>query len=166
VQDPNALAAENAIATLPAPGIGPRVVVAIQQLVTPEDYVATAVLPDPQARIAVMQRDGFRGGVHVSYASGPDNYGVSILRFRDPAAAVDYLRAHLTDACTLAVQMVPVDGLDGVAFLRSDNLARAVFVTGDTEVGLDICTCVEVTDRMSLAARWARAVATQLSSKT
>jgi hypothetical protein len=110
-----------------------------------------------------MNRDGFTGGVDVGYQTGADKYGVIILQFRDVKAATDYYRVHLKDLCTLAVVSAPLRGLQGVAYMRDDDLAKAVFVVGNTEVALDICSCVEVQSRLTLAARWAAAVKQQLS---
>jgi hypothetical protein len=52
----------------------------------------------------------------------------------------------------------------GVAYLRDDGLAKAVFVAGADEIALDVCACVEVNDRVALVARWAQAVAAQLAA--
>jgi hypothetical protein len=163
LRDPVAFVQQNRLARLPVPGLAPRQISDSSPLTTPEDYVASAVLADPQARIDLMERDGFRGGINIGFVSGPDHYGAIILRFRDRAAAQDYFKGHLADICNLAVTLSPIKGLAGVAFLRNDDLARAAFVTGDTEVNLDVCSCVQVRDRTALAARWAQAVALQFS---
>ena len=162
--DPIEVATSNALAPLPVPGLADRTVVNTVVLADPEAYLNDAVIPDPQARLAVMQRDGFRGGVEVDYRSGSDKYGVFVLRFGSPDAALDYTHAHLADVCTLTQAMGRLPGLAGVSYLRDDNLAKAVFVAGDTEFSLDICTCVEASHRVVLAANWAVAIARQLAT--
>lgn len=163
LRDPVSFVQQNRLARLPVRGLATRKISDLGLLKTPDDYVASAVLADPEARIALMERDGFRGGINVGFVSGPDHYGAIILRFRNGAAAKDYFKGHLADICTLAVSLSPIKGLAGVAFLRNDDLARAAFVVGDTEVNLDVCSCVQVQDRTALAARWAQAVALQFS---
>jgi hypothetical protein len=111
-----------------------------------------------------MARDGFREGVNVAYASGSDHYGYIALRFVDQAAALDYLAVHVGSLCTVAFPVHPIAGLAGFSYLRNDYLAKAVIVVGDTEVQLDICSCVEVRNRVDLASRWATAIAKQFEA--
>jgi hypothetical protein len=133
---------------------------------TPEEYLAYALVTDQAARLAALHRDGFEQGVDVRYASGPDRYGAVVLRFASPASALDYLRVHVAAICENSLEVSPISGLVGVAYLRSDGLAKAVFVAGDAEIQLDVCTCVETEDRVDLAARWATAVLQQLDASS
>ena len=161
--DPVDLAQNNQLAALPVPGLAGRTVTEVAPYATARAFVDTNAVSDPEARLAAMARDGFRGGVNVGYASGADEYGVIILRFASPAAALDYFSVHLRSICSISTQVSSLSPLAGVAYLRSDDLAKASFVVGDTEVQLDVCTCVQVNDRVDLAGRWATNVARQLA---
>ena len=162
--DPLEEAAKNRLADLPITLPAARRIAFINPYANAGEYIAsTKLIADPKARLAAMERDGFSGGVNVAFQSGMDNYGAIILRFRDAAGALDYFRVHLKDACTLAVQSAPLADLPGISYLRSDGQAKAVFVQGNAEIALDICTCAEVQDRVALAASWATVVQHQLS---
>lgn len=145
------------------PGLAAREIVDRRALKTPQDFIDQTGVADPQSRLAALNRDGFRGGANVRYRSGQDLYGVIIMRFANSAAALDYMHVHLNDACLIAASMEKMPDLAGVALLRTDTRARATFVSGDTEVNLDICSCVEVEDRVALASRWAADIARQLA---
>jgi hypothetical protein len=161
--DPIALASGNHLTALPVSGLPGRTITNSRVLRTPEDYLADALLTDRAARLAALHRDGFAEGVDVNYASGPDRYGVVVLRFASPASALDYLRVHVAAICGNSWEVSPINGLVGASYLRSDGIAKAVFVAGDAEIQLDVCTCVETGDRVDLAARWATAIAGQLN---
>jgi hypothetical protein len=164
--DPIDLASRNQLAALPVSGLPARTITSSRLLRTPEDYLAYALLADRAARLAALHRDGFEEGIDVNYASGPDRYGAIVMRFASAASALDYLRVHVAAICGNSWEVVPISGLVGVAYLRSDGLAKAVFVAGDTEIQLDVCTCVETQDRVGLAARWATAVLEQLGTSS
>ncbi len=163
--DPIGLATTNQLAELPVAGLAPRSIDGVIDYPTPESYLSTGQVGDAEARYAAMNRDGFRGGTNVAYSSGPDSYGVIILQFADAKAAADYLAVHLRYLCSSAAVVRQLDGVTGVSYLRTDNLAKAVFVVGDTEVQVDICSCVEVRDRLALAGRWAVDIQAQLASR-
>ena len=143
-------------------GLAPRTVQSSQPLRTPQDYLAIASLADPQGRLAILNRDGFRTGVQVEYASGDQSYGVIVLRFRDQPSALDYLRAHIRDVCSISSGLEALQGLAGVVYLRDDGLARAVFVIGDAEISLCNCVGIGGDQKKSVAADWAHAIAQQL----
>jgi hypothetical protein len=63
----------------------------------------------------------------------------------------------------LAVTSAAIPGIPGVAYMRGDGLAKAVFVIGNTEVALDICECATAWDRQALVAAWAVTVNKQLA---
>jgi len=159
------MATTNQLAALPVAGLAQRSIKGVIDYPTPESYLSSAQGMDTEARRAAMNRDGFRGGINVAYSSGPDSYGVIILQFSDPKAAADYLAVHLRYLCSSAAVVRPLGGVTGVSYLRTDNLAKAVVVVGDTEVQVDICSCVEVRDRVALAGRWAVAIEEQLAAR-
>jgi hypothetical protein len=161
--DPIALASSNEIANLPAAGEAPRAIVQLRSLRTPEAYLADAPLvTDAQDRIAVMRRDGFRTGVDVEYGSDNLGYSLFVLRFRDQAAALDYLQAHLTNICAISRGVVPLRGVAGVAYVRSDNFGRATFVAGDSEISVCGCRGRNDEEQRQISADWAQAIAAQL----
>jgi hypothetical protein len=168
VADPITVATSNQIAQLPVHGLAPRLITQIFTYRNASDYLSTSSILQSQipARAAAFARDGFRGGVAVGFLSGPDHYGIFVLRFASGAGADDYFNVHLQDICAQSVSVASINGLHGVAYLRTDNLAKATFVVGDTEVQLDICSCVQVSDRVKLASHWARLVNAQLAAKT
>jgi hypothetical protein len=118
----------------------------------------------PVERQAAMERAGFSGGVDVQLESVGDSAGVIMMQFRDPASALDAYRVHLQDSCRLAIDSAPLPGIPGVAYMRYDGLAKALFVVGNTEVALDICRCASSWDRLQVVADWAVAVNQQLST--
>jgi hypothetical protein len=160
--DPIDLTGRNRLAALPVSGLPERTITNSRRLRTPEDYLAGAMLSDQAARLAALYRDGFEEGIDVDYASGPDRYGAIVMRFASPAAALDYLRVHVAAICGNSWEVLPIGGLVGVAYLRDDGLAKAVFVAGDAEIQLDVCTCVETQDRVGLAGAWATDILEQL----
>jgi len=97
--DPIELATGNRLAKLPVPGLAHRSVVGVFPYSTPDDYLGSANIVDPAARREAMGRDGFKSATYVGYRSGPDSYGVIVLRFADPDAAKDYLAVHLRAIC-------------------------------------------------------------------
>jgi hypothetical protein len=158
-KDPIELIRSNSLAELPVAGLPPRRIVRSRSLATPDDYLASASVPDPTVRRAALVRDGFRGGLDADFASGNDRYGVIALKFANVAGALDYMRVHLEDICAIATGVKPIEGLTGASYMRSDGLAKAVMVLGDEELQLDVCTCVEVQDRVAVAERWAISIA-------
>src|SRR5205823_1394962 len=73
-RDPVELATSNDIAKLPAAGSASQFIVQVTSLHTPDDYLANSHVADKRGRAAVMERDGFRGGVDVVYGSGKYSY--------------------------------------------------------------------------------------------
>ena len=154
-------------APLPLPGHD-RPITSIQRYSTPDDYVANnAGIPDPDTRVEVMRRDGFRAGADVALRVGRDEYYVSVLEFASPAAAADFARYHAFPICSGASDIQPIEGVShGIAYNKvfegEPPIAKAVFVAGADEISLAICPCVATSDGVALASQWARDVAHQL----
>lgn len=154
------LSDRNQLAPLPVEGAGAAVVSDRWEYVTRDDFIADVALDDPMQRYEDLGTAGFKRGLDVRLAFGQDSYGVVVMELASPEQAMVYRTAHLTQVCARANEMRAVPGVaGGAAFYRSDtNAARAVVVIGSYEVNLDICTCVEVVDRLALAEQWAVAI--------
>jgi hypothetical protein len=154
------LAAHNELAPLPIPGAENAVISDQGAYNTRDEYIASVTLDDPAQRDEDLATAGFKRGTDTRLQFGHDFYGVIVMELGSPEQAQAYRNAHLTQVCARAVGMRPMQHVDGgAAFYRSDTrAARAVVVMGRYEVNLDICTCVEVADRLALAEKWASAM--------
>jgi hypothetical protein len=159
------LARRNELAPLPVPGAEAAVISTVEEHPNRDAYIGNVALDDPMQRYEDLGTADFAGGVYVGLEFGQDTYGVFVMELGSPEQAAAYRTAHLLQVCDRADEMRPMEGIEGgAAFYRADtNAARAVVVLGRYEVNLDICTCVEVVDRLALAEVWAGDIVEDLS---
>jgi hypothetical protein len=122
---------------------------------SPGAYVADSPgILRPFVRVNAMYDSGFTEGMKTEFSVGSDSYFLSVLGFASNATAVDYARVHLDDACHLVEEVVPLPSGNGVAYRRVDGLRKAVFVVGNNEISVDLCTCVE-DGPLTVVSQWA-----------
>ena len=157
------LAAANELAPLPVPGADEAIIAAQATQTTPEEYVAGVTFDDPAKRVDDLKAAGHVATLNQEYAFGADHYGLFIQELGSEQQAETYLGIHLLEVCRRVDSMRAMSTVHGGAsyFYLSEPgppLATATFVLGRYEVNLDICTCVEESDRQGLAENWAAAI--------
>jgi hypothetical protein len=107
--------------------------------------------------------------VDVSYAYGPDQYGVSLTEFDTAEGAQAYFDVHAARICRDAMGLRPLGGpTGGVIYSRSragNVTPRAVTVVGNVEIAVTICHCSGTDDPEELAGAWLRDIAQQMAAE-
>lgn len=111
----------------------------LQVFRTADDFLDQSNVADKPGRRAVMEHEGFHGGVEARF-DDPVVHEVQVLRFRDTAGAVRYVRAHLPALCETLTEVHPLRG-GGVGYVDGNGVPGALFILGDAEVRLNLCGC-------------------------
>jgi len=119
-------------------------------------YRDSSTLNDPEALRRAWLADGYREGVAADHHRGGHEYSIIAVRFRDPAAAVDALEAHLADYCQRAVNTRRLQSGNGLVVRRDKGAVRSLSVVGDVELSLFVCVCYgrDDADRENLVEGW------------
>ena len=107
-----------------------------------EDFLAQSNVPDPAARLEVMEAAGFSAGIETEYA-GERPSKIQVLDFRDSAAVADYLVARIPNICAQGgarTVTVLADG-DGISWVDPLGATHGEFILGSKQVSLILCEC-------------------------
>ena len=121
---------------------------------TAEAFLAQSNVPDPDARLQVMEDAGYQDGVETEYA-GVRPFKVQVLDFRDSGAVADYLTARLPNICARGgARAVTVfeDG-DGISWIDPLGATHGEFILGSKQVSLILCECDDP-DALATMAAW------------
>jgi hypothetical protein len=133
-------------------------------------YVDNTPLIDPAQTRQLLEDNGFVVAEAAGFSHGGSRYGVEGIQLGNSPVADRYNKSDVLLLCEhgLVSNLRAIRGVPGgISFVRTDGRSpyRAYFVTGDTVVHLNICSCVGVDDLQALAERWARAIEAGSASK-
>lgn len=158
--DPLAAVRSGEIPTVPD-GIGDRPPDVVRDFPTLAVYDDPSTLEQPEVVAAAFERAGYLDGVDARWGYSEVNFAaVTMVRFRDAAAAQEAMTAHLTDLCRRAVHATVRPDGTGLTLLRDSGAVRSLFVVDDVEVSVFVCACffADATERQDGIEAWSAAL--------
>lgn len=118
----------------------------ITEFPTVDDYNDHVTLADPIKVYEAFTAAGYEEGIEASYVKGAADTTVTVVRFRNAAAAKTALSAHLSDYCQTAIGGKSNAQSNGLIILRESKAVVTTFVMGDAEISVLVCECYGDTD--------------------
>lgn len=113
----------------------------LSEFTTLDSYRDPSTLEDPGMVHDAWEQAGFQRGIEARWGKGTAYTAITVVQFRDAAAAKDAMTAHLTDLCRRTTHASVRNNANGLLLSRDSEAVRSVFVMGDLEVSVFTCSC-------------------------